>query len=134
MNTITRRSLGILAGLTLGWYAAGLTPGLNPSMAQHDTHHDAAPTHDDHAGHDHDAHQPAPAHADTTHDANHHEPIESASLLVPGPGQVDWYRPVLGIIAGLFVAAIVLGIPALKLRGPEPPDPATAPAHDSHAH
>ncbi|MCE9590898.1 MAG: hypothetical protein K8S99_10275 [Planctomycetes bacterium] len=80
------------------------------------------------------------------HDSGAH----AASQLVPELRDIPFLQPVLIAVAGLFIAAIVLGIPALKLKSPEPPDPAAsdhghddhaahdahghaAPAHDSHA-
>jgi len=157
MNRFTRRLLPVIAGLGLGWYVAGVTPGLEVTLAQYepqDTHSLSG----DH-GHDQDTHDRhngdsdyAEAPRDTGHDmAGHGERITdgdshggghdaphevvSAKLLVPQSGQVPWYRMVIGLAVGLFVAAVVLGVPALKLRGPEPPDPAAAPhSGDSHGH
>lgn len=55
----------------------------------------------------------------------------AAKQIVPEPEQIQWFPRVLWIAAALFVAAVVLGIPALKIRGPLPPDPADS--HDAHS-
>jgi hypothetical protein len=132
MNRLTRRTVSAIAGVVLGWYVAGVVPTsgpltlASPSMAE-DTHHAPAGhtpsgaeghglTAPDSHSNDHDGSDPA---------------LAAANLLVPQAEDIRWYKPVLIAIVGLFVAAVVLGIPALKLRGPEPPDPA-ADDHASH--
>jgi hypothetical protein len=57
---------------------------------------------------------------------------ETSLKLVPRHEDVTWVPYVVISAAGLFVAAIVLGIPAERIRGPLPPDPADTHAHDAH--
>ena len=134
MNRFTRRTVSAIAGVVLGWYVAGVVPtsGLpalaSPSMAE-DAHH--AP-----AGHTPSGAEGHGLTASDTHNNAHNNDhgeadpaLAAANLLVPQAEDIRWYKPVLIAIVGLFVAAVVLGIPALKLRGPEPPDPAS----DDHA-
>jgi hypothetical protein len=108
VKRFARRSLAIVVGLTLGWYAAGFSSAAT-------------------SGDPHDA----PA-------GDHDEAARAAAELAPTHEPTPWFRPVVGSAVGLFAAAIVLGIPALKLRGPLPPDPAdvhdTHAAHDTHGH
>jgi len=131
MKRFTRRSAAAVVGLVLGWYVAGIVfvggpsvvgPGVNyahASDAAHDSnddHHHAPVAEDPHGTHD------APgAHGDA---AEHDAALAAAGQLVPQQEDIPWFGPVLYVAGGLFVAAVVLGIPALKLRGPEPPDPA----------
>ena len=115
MFRLTRRTPWILVGLSLGWYAAGLPLFCGTSVAGESALHEehGSSTHD---GHDDEA-------GDSDHAVRH---------LVPRykPG---WLRPVLWTIAGLFVAAVLLGPLSLRLRGPEPPDPAEAHGHDNES-
>jgi len=125
MNRLSRRVAGAAIGLMLGWWLAGMWGELNtamPTLAAEEGHtqpHDAA-----------DAH----AHGSTAHDTDHgdghaHEAYADPNY-VPGEGQTDWYPPVLWAAGGLFIAAIIIGVPMSKLRAPEP---ATTPAsHDAH--
>lgn len=115
MKRMTRRSLAILLGLTLGWYAAGLMPGTSVTMAADG----GTSTHKSDEHHDHD------------HDADH---APAATMLSVGPSQSPWLSSVLTAAAGLFAAAIVLGIPAMKLRGPEPVEPADHADDHHHDH
>ncbi len=50
--------------------------------------------------------------------------------IAPSDAQGSWYPMVIAIAIGLFVAAVVIGRPALKLKGEDPPDP----ADDHHGH
>ncbi len=116
MNRTTCRAVGIVAGIVLGIYAAGVLepvlPFVGVSLAE--------TSHDDHGGDD--THRPA----DDEH-ANLAEP------LMPQPEHITWYRPVLWGAVWLFAGALVIGGVSLKLRGPdlpEPPDPADS--HDEH--
>ncbi len=73
-----------------------------------------------------------PGQAGDHHEGGHSEAgALAAKQIVPEPEQIQWFPRVLWTAAALFVAAIVLGIPALKIRGPLPPDPADS--HDAHA-
>lgn len=49
----------------------------------------------------------------------------------PSNATASWYPMVLAIAVGLFVAAIVIGRPAMKLKGEEP---AEDDHHDDHGH
>lgn len=110
MKRLTRRTLAIVMGLGLGWWVAGLAPqilpGVEVSFADQNEH----------------------AHSNEGNSV--HGEDSAASELVPEKKHAPFFKPVLGTIVGLFIAAVVLGIPALKLRGPEPPDPAAAHEHD----
>lgn len=121
IRRFTRRAAGILIGLVLGWYIAGMVIQPGVIMAD-DTNH--AATASSHAEPDHSA--------TGSGDGHGHDPaLDAAKLLVPGSsGDIFWYGSVLTVAAGLFIAAVVLGAPTLKMRGPEPPDPAVA--HDAH--
>ena len=99
MKPITRRTIAAVGGLLLGWLAAGFVPGLTLSPL----HAEEQPHHD--AGRD------------------------AADLLVPAPDHVGWYKPVVWTIIGLFSAAVLIGIPTKKLKGPEPVEEHD---HDDH--
>lgn len=51
--------------------------------------------------------------------------------LAPSDATGSWYPMVIAIAVGLFVAAIVIGRPAMKLKGEEP---AEDDHHDDHGH
>ncbi len=108
---ITVRLTAIAAGLALGWHAAGLA--FPPGAVAADTY------------------APASSHGETHHDAD--AAVASATQLVPtgADGHAaapTWYRGVVGGAAGLFVAAVVLGVPAAKLKTSPPPQPANSTA------
>lgn len=111
MNRITRRTLAVIAGLVIGWYAAGMVgphlPLVGVSVAE-TTHEADVQGHG--AGHD--------DHADN-----------EATALVPHEA-MPWLQPVIVVAIGLFIAAIVLGPAAMSIRGPELPDPADD--HEDH--
>ncbi len=114
MKRWRRRLAGIVVGLSLGYVVAGWWTALPATAAQTEAHHDApAASHPDHSEHSKDAH--------------------AATLLSPEGEHLAFVSPVLLTAAGLFVAAVVLGVPALRFRGELPPDPADA-HHDDHAH
>lgn len=143
MTRFLRKTLAVLLGLTLGWIAAGYLPdslGLSGRQSfadevnhQHHDHSAPSPHHENTDGTTVGTH--SEHHASTSHD-DHHDLDEgqiAASKLKPQEG-VDsaWYRKVLWAIAALWVAALLLGYPAWKLRGPDLPE---APhTHDDHAH
>ena len=127
------RCAAILIGAVLGWSAAGLLPvNVGPSVTYaEDTaqdHASHAESHDDHAAASHDSHG--------SHEAHHDDASAvAAKKLVPQSGDIDWYRYVVLAAAGLFIAAIVIGIPAMKLKAPEPAEPDDHDhGHDDHAH
>lgn len=51
--------------------------------------------------------------------------------IAPSDATGSWYPMVIAIAVGLFVAAIVIGRPAMKLKGEEP---AEDDHHDDHGH
>ena len=116
MNRTTCRAVGIVAGIVLGIYAAGalepVLPFVGVSLA--------GTSNDDHAGDD----------TDRPTDGDHDELANLAEPLLPQPEHVTWYRPVLWGAIWLFAGALVIGGVSLKLRGPEPPEPADS--HDEH--
>lgn len=104
MRRMTRRVIGLAVGLVLGWSAAGyISQGVAGDMDL--TSKSTAAVHDDHG--------------DAAADA--------AGKLVPA--ETAWFSGVGTGAVVLFVLAVLLGIPALALKAPEPPDPA---AHDHH--
>ncbi len=139
MKRVIRRTLGIIVGLMLGWWFAGVAmqtsdPWLGVSYGAGV----GDETDPNKAIYEYSAGEHAQPHHDTGHGAghkgdHHDQGVAAAELLMPGSlEQVCWYRPVVTTTGGLFIAAVVLGIPALALRGPEPPDPADAHGHDDH--
>ncbi len=116
MRRMTRRTVAILGGIVLGWYAAGFLPGsLSQSAGPSPLFAVDAPDHDGHR--EGDALHGEAGQAHTAHDAAE----RGAQLLVPKTSdEVCWYSGVLWASGGLFAGAVVLGYPALRLRGPEP--------------
>lgn len=102
-----RRSLAIVAGLALGWFAAGFLPS---SIGAAESHEAAAP---------------ATGMADSEHGG-----VTPADELVPAQESVTWLKPVLAGVVGLFAAACALGIPAQRWKAAQPSVP--APVHDAH--
>lgn len=102
MNRYLRRMTGVILGLTLGWLAAGwvLANSEPPASLTHST-------------------QPVGGLLDPRHIEVSDKGLAAADQLVPTEN-TSWYRPVVGIAIGLFLAAILLGIPSMKMRGPEP--------------
>jgi hypothetical protein len=119
MKRRMRQALAVMLGLWLGWGAAAWATDESHKAGSGD--HAAAAA--GHAEHKDDAHA-GDAHADLGQ--------TTAAQLVPAGSQITWVKPLALGIAGLFVAAVAIGIPALRLRGPLPPDPADT--HDDHAH
>ena len=114
MKRFSRRLVGALIGLALGWWLAGVWGDYWAGV--HTLHAENAP------GQTHAAEQ---AHEEQ-HEA-HADPN-----FVPGEGQTDWYRSVVLAAAGLFIAAVLIGLPVSRLRREAPPEP--APSHDAHGH
>lgn len=115
MNRNIRRVVTVIIGLGLGWYVAGVAPLFDNSFAGGDQNH----------------HQESGQGAsDVSHDGGHEDDagLLAARQLVPKPEDITWYPAVLIIAAGLWIAALVFGIPASKLRVPEPAEP------DDHSH
>jgi len=116
MKRWIRKTLTIGLGLTLGWWAAGCLP--NASHAN-----EAA----------HEAGEPHPTTAVTNHETPAGETHEAdagqiaAAQLVPQTSDTLWLKPVLGIAGGLFLAALVIGLPLAKLKRP------ASATHDAHA-
>lgn len=109
MKPWIRRALSVIVGLGLGWYVAGLAPTFlqakeTPVEARQDQGEQSL------------ASQSADGHS------------SPAAMLVPAHDDVKWFGTMAGAAAGLFVAALVLGIPALRYKSPEPP---TASSHDA---
>lgn len=146
MKRLTGKTLAIVTGLVLGWQMAGLIPSspvIEQSYAQeqharpqgtesHDPSHNADERHHDHG----DESMPSPppsegAHLQDVHQDTHIDPGQrTAAELIPQDEDYGWYRPVVQAVVGLFAAAVLLGVPALRLRGPELPEP----AHDDQHH
>jgi hypothetical protein len=95
----------VVLGLCLGWYAAGV---IGPGGAGLASDTVAAVSSDGHASSDHSA---------------RHDEDNPAAAMLPQAESIPWLRPVLYAALALFVAAVVLGIPAMMLKGPDPPEP-----------
>jgi len=109
MRRMTRRVIGLAVGLVLGWSAAGyISQGLAGDM-------------------DLTSKSTAAAHGEV-HDGHGDVAAKAAGVLMPATAAA-WLLGVCTGAAVLFVLAVLLGIPALALKAPEPPDPA---AHDHH--
>ena len=159
MRCLTRRTLGVTIGLVLGWYVAGSfqestalwtsTSYAEDTSAKITT--DRGKTADDDPHKAIFEHSFADGSGDSTNDVlnyhgttghhtqdsqpGHHNDlgVQAAEMLMPtSRQQVCWYRPVVITAGGLFIAAVVLGMPALAMRGPEPADPADDHTHDAH--
>jgi hypothetical protein len=138
----TRRAAAVLVGLTLGWYAAGVAqpplagkalasqpappPTVAPPAATPDAH--AAVVQADHVALDH----AATAHSDAG--------ALAAGQLVPAALDAQghahaalpaWFNGTIALAGGLFLAALVIGLP-IVLRAASTPPPAVA--ADAHAH
>ena len=105
MKRMSRRLIAVMLGLALGWYSAALLRVETASFAS-----------GEHAGAAADAHGTA---ADHGADGAGH----AAEALVPQGDRIPWLGAVRNGVIALFVAAVVIGIPVMKLKGPEPPDP-----------
>jgi len=131
MKRFSRRLLGAMLGLVLGWWLAGLVgdrlSGASVSLAENP--HAAANQPAEPGG------KHAAARNDHEHeagDAGHGHEAFADPGFVPGAGQTDWYRGVLWAIGGLFVAAIVIGVPRMKLKSDEPAAAAASPDDGHH--
>ncbi|MCC6579354.1 MAG: hypothetical protein IT440_02870 [Phycisphaeraceae bacterium] len=112
MNKWLRRTLGMGLGLVLGWQVAGMATGTGSwsrplsqpvAMAETEQHHEAGTKAEaSHATHE-------------SGEAGHH----AVAMLVPAADDIRWYPCVLTAAAALFAAAVVLGVPAMALKGPE---------------
>jgi hypothetical protein len=99
MKRMTRRTLGIALGLTLGWLAAGYIPASFDTPA-------GTPTYG-HVEHG----------ADT---GEHKHEATSANQLVPHHGDAPFQHTVLWLIGGLFAGACVVGL-CLRALGENDP-------------
>lgn len=135
-----------MGALALGW-VSGAAWSNRTTLADSVSHEAAETSHETPHATPADVHGEVEAgHGESTDHAEHSDHAEhatedllAAKALVPTDRDVPFYPTVIALIAGLFVAAVVLGIPALKIRGPLPPDPADshhddAHSHDDHAH
>jgi len=86
MRKLRRRMVGVLVGLILGWYCAGLVGDILPGTLGMTTTAHAAE-----AG---------------AHDAGQ----KAAALLRPTESQIPFFRPVVNTIIALFVLAVVIGL------------------------
>ena len=116
MRRTLRRFWAITLGLALGWYAAGLLPGDFDSPPQAIAAGSASSSG---AAADGKSKAPDPGEA-------------AAAKLTPEslPQQAPFFSAVVFGTVGLFVAAVVLGVPALALKGEDPSDPADTHGHD----
>ena len=120
MKRFSRRSIGLVIGLCLGWYAAGVwgpdafgpEAGFADEGGDHD--HLVAPADGDKNATD--GAKQEPGHHKTGGDHHH----GAADNLVPHEGDVPFYGSVLFWTAGLFVAAIVVGV-FLRMLGEQDP-------------
>lgn len=98
MKRWARRILAVLLGLCLGWYVAGFAPawlpGLEVSLAG-----EAEYGRQDHA--------PSDADAPEVHKG---DDVRGAEQLVPNAWDKRMIKPVIGIAAGLFAAAVLAGL------------------------
>ena len=120
-----RRGLATLLGLWLGWQVAGVAFNQLPSA----TYADEAPRDAASAS---SAPQGPRRHATESQDHDGHGHSPAAQQLVPGDGQTDWYGSVIWGAIALFAAAVLIGVPLLRLL---PPEPQPAGGHDDdHDH
>ncbi len=137
MKRFTRMVIATAVGLFLGWYVAGIVPEMTVSRAQDIDHRvgdSSVQRHAQNPGHG----SPVTAGGDHARPGNgganlddHHDPaVEAAKLLVPGSEDMPWFGSVMAVVLGLFVAAVVLGVPVLKLRRDQsPPEPVADHGH-----
>ncbi len=145
MKRWLRRSLAIAVGLGLGWYIAGWSPTLTRAQERHDAivsdatphateNHAATPAPPAPPAHQESAHPDgAAAHSQTLPHNNAAHPNEThaspAAMLVPQAYEVTWFPPVAFAAAGLFIAALILGIPAKRYATAPPPQAHTPASH-----
>ena len=145
MSRFKRRTLAAIVGLSLGWVAAGLS---FPSAHAEEEAPKAAAVVEKPAASDVGKEEAAaiavaetqagtggpakvPAKSNSMDDNQEDDGIRAAQKLAPHFNhQIGWFRPVLGIIFGLFVAAVIFGWPAAIAKGPPLPEP----ADDDHSH
>jgi len=110
MKRLTKRMLWALLGIILGWYAAGFVPAGTISFAGEQPH---APTHLEQTGVNSDYGNAG---------------VATNAGLRPLRTELPW-KFLWKVMAGLFVAAMVLGVPAKILKGPDSPDPVAQEDH-----
>ena len=105
MTRFKRRSLAVVLGLALGWFVAGVAGNL---FSAGTTLADDSTAQQEHVA---------------TDEADHGGPSEEMAVetLVPQGHDAAFMRPVVYAAGGLFVAAVVLGIPALSLTQRDEP-------------
>lgn len=132
MRRIRKRLLGAIVGATLGLWVAGWSASYATPPAVESAPELAGDASVAQSGKEPvEKHTHPPAHGDHHDDAG----TASAKLLVPKQSDIPFYPRVLAVVATLFVLAIVLGNIALKLKGPDLPDPAASDhGHDDHGH
>ncbi len=99
MSQFRRRTMVIVLGLFIGWYVSGVMTPYLPGIGT----------------------SSSGAVSDSGYESD-----PQANLLVPN-SEIPWLRPVLWSVGGLFVAAIIFGIPVIIFRAPDPPD-----SHEDH--
>ncbi len=121
--------MGVSLGLILGWVSYDATTHwlraeVEPAGAATSLSEAASES----SGADHGAKAHAAGHAAgvVEHPAGHAAP--GTAELVP-QGQQPWLVPMLAGVAGLFVVAIVVGVPLGRRPQPQPPEPTPAASH-----
>ncbi len=124
------KTIAILLGLTLGWWAAGFvqtgvsTAQEHPGEEVHST--DPLDSHDggveEHAPGASQEHGEETAHAEE-HGAGHGEVNPNIQALAPAE-EPGYFTTMTTLVIVLFVLAALVGSAALVMKGPEPPDPA----------
>ena len=116
MKRFSRKTLALVAGLAIGWYLAGVVSPHLPFV---------------HVSYAEDSHGNMKS---KQHKSEHGPYDKAAKLLVPARHDATWFKPVLWSTIALFAAGLTLGSLALTLRGPEPPNAASAHGHDADDH
>jgi hypothetical protein len=132
------KTIAILLGLTLGWWAAGFvqtgvsTAQEHPAEEVHrtdplDSHDEGAEEHAPGAGQEHaeeTAHTEGEgaSHGDA-HGGSHGEVNPNIRALAPAE-EPGYFTTMTTLVIVLFVLAALVGSAALVMKGPEPPDPA----------
>lgn len=114
MKRAARRTLGVIVGLTLGWYVAGVVMPWQPAQAAAPTAHDQP-------------HAPSDAHGE------HHGPAAGASAQqITAKLDQPWYHAVLYTALVLFTIAGAVGYAGWFHQEPQEEDDDHG--HDDHHH